>query len=152
MEMHRNMCLISDCEHDRDGCVICSVNPHGCIIIKREIQKLMDENIIQIEQSKDIKDDVNIIAPVFKTPERVVIQFDRSNVNNVNISVSSLVIWLAGPVPYAFDKVVPYQYNANMVEKGQEVPLPVANSMVNIADVVKVTCSGRVFSMVFPKL
>ena len=72
VEMHRTLCLICDCEHDHDGCVICSVNPSGCMIIKRDIQKLMDENIIQIQQSRDI-DDVNMIVPIFKTPERVVI-------------------------------------------------------------------------------
>jgi len=38
-----------------------------------------------------------------------------------------------------------------MVENGQEVPLPVADSVVNITDIVKVTRSGRVFGSVFPK-
>ena len=46
---------------------------------------------------------------------------------------------------------MPYQYNATMVENGQEVPLPVADSMVNIVDITKVTRSGRVFGLVFPK-
>ena len=39
-----------------------------------------------------------------------------------------------------------------MIEKGQEVPLPVAVSVVNIANVMKVTYSGRVFNAVFPKI
>lgn len=72
MEMHRTLCLISDCEHDHDVCTICSVNPRGCMIIKRDIQKLMDKNVIQIQQSRDI-DDVNVIITMFKTLERVVI-------------------------------------------------------------------------------
>ncbi|KAI5441109.1 hypothetical protein KIW84_010536 [Lathyrus oleraceus] len=150
VEMYRTLCLISDCEHDHDGCAICSMNPRGYMVVKRDIQKLMDENVIQIQQSRDI-DDVNVIVFVFKTPERVVIQFDSNNNNNVNRSVSMLVIQLAGPIPYASDKVMPYQYNATMVENGQEVPLLVADSMVNIADIVKVTHSGRVFGLVFPK-
>ncbi|KAI5384894.1 hypothetical protein KIW84_071758 [Lathyrus oleraceus] len=62
-----------------------------------------------------------------------------------------MVIRLAGPVPYASNKVVPYQYNATMVKDGQEVPLPTNNSAVSIADVTKVTRSGRVFGSVFPK-
>ena len=49
MEIHRILCLISDCEHDHDGCVICSVNPRGCMNVKMDIQKLMDENVIQIQ-------------------------------------------------------------------------------------------------------
>ncbi|KAI5436026.1 hypothetical protein KIW84_022456 [Lathyrus oleraceus] len=150
VEMHRTLCLISDCEHDHDGCAICSVNPHGCMIVKKDIQKLMDENVIQIQQSRDI-DDVNVIMPVFKTLERVVIQFDSSSSNNSNRLVSSLVIRLAGPVPYTSDKAMPYQYNTTMIENGQEVPLPVADSVVNIANIAKVTSKGHVFGPVFPK-
>ena len=74
MEMHRTLCLINDCENDHDGCAICSVNPCGCMIVKRDIQRLMDENVIQIQQFRNI-DDVNVIVPVFKTHERVVIHF-----------------------------------------------------------------------------
>ncbi|KAI5388223.1 hypothetical protein KIW84_074059 [Lathyrus oleraceus] len=92
-----------------------------------------------------------MIVSVFKTPERVVIQFDSSNSNIINRSVSSLVIRLAGPFPYASDRAVPYQYNATMVENGQEVPLPTTNSVVNISDIAKVTHSSRVFGPVFPK-
>ncbi|KAI5434816.1 hypothetical protein KIW84_021581 [Lathyrus oleraceus] len=94
-----------------DGCPgnfrVFAVNPHGCMIVKRYIQRLMDENVIQIQQSRDI-DDVNVIVPVFKTPERVVIQYNSNNNNIANRSVSPLVIRLAGLVPYAFDKDVPY--------------------------------------------
>ena len=38
-----------------------------------------------------------------------------------------------------------------MIENGQEVPLPVADSVVNIVDIAKVACSGRVFGPIFPK-
>ena len=38
-----------------------------------------------------------------------------------------------------------------MVENAQEVHLPVADFVVSIADIVKVTRSGRVFGPVFPK-
>ena len=110
----------------------------------------MDETVIHIQQSRDIYD-VNVIVSVFKTPKRVVIQFDRSSSNIVNRSILPLVIRLAGPVPYASDRDVPYRYNATMMENGQEVPLPTTNSVVNIADIVKVTRSSCVFSPVFPK-
>jgi hypothetical protein len=38
-----------------------------------------------------------------------------------------------------------------MMKDGQEVPLPLTSSMVSIADVTKVTRSGRVFGSMFPK-
>ncbi|KAI5407324.1 hypothetical protein KIW84_053543 [Lathyrus oleraceus] len=137
--MHKDVCLVSDCEHDHDGCVICSVNPRGCEVVKRDIKRLMDEGMIQIFQSRHVDDDVNVIVPIFKQPERLVIQYDDINNNNVNNrSVSSLVIWLEGPVPYSSDKAIPYQYNATMIEGGQEVPLPTTRSVVSIVDVTKV--------------
>lgn len=39
-----------------------------------------------------------------------------------------------------------------MIENGQEVPLPTANSVVSIVDVVKVTRNSRVFGPVSPKV
>ena len=110
----------------------------------------MDEGLIQIFQSCHLGDDMNMIVPVFKTPERVVIQFDSSK--NINRLVSLLVIQLVGLVPYSSNKVVPYKYNATMIKNGQEVPLPSVNSVVSIADVVKVTRNGRVFCPVSPKV
>ncbi|KAI5438116.1 hypothetical protein KIW84_024020 [Lathyrus oleraceus] len=86
VEIHKTLCTIGDCEYDHDGYAIYSVNPYGCSIVKRDIQKLMDEN-----------------------------------------------------------------YNATMLENGQEVLLPTTNSIVNIVDIAKVTRSGRVFEPVFLK-
>ena len=50
VQMHKDIYLVSDCEHDHDGCVICSMKPQGCFIVKRDIQRLMDEGIIQVCQ------------------------------------------------------------------------------------------------------
>ncbi|KAI5422149.1 hypothetical protein KIW84_045565 [Lathyrus oleraceus] len=52
---------------------------------------------------------------------------------------------------YASDRAVPSSYNATMVENGQEVLLPMTNVVVYIADIAKVTRSGRVFGPIFPK-
>lgn len=79
VEIHTDLCMVSHCEHGHDGCVICSVNPRGYVIVKRDIQKLMDENVIHVKQSRYMGDDANVIVSVFKTPERVVIQFGSSN-------------------------------------------------------------------------
>ncbi|KAI5427738.1 hypothetical protein KIW84_032954 [Lathyrus oleraceus] len=128
------------------------INLRGCKIVKRDIQQLMDEGMIQIVQTRHVENDVNVIVKIFKQPERLVIQYDNSNSNNVNNrSIPSLFIRLVGPVPYSFDKVVSYQYNATMIEGGQEIPLPTTRSVVSIADVTKATRSGRVFGPVFPK-
>ncbi|KAI5438373.1 hypothetical protein KIW84_024207 [Lathyrus oleraceus] len=152
VRMHKDIFLVRNCEHDHDGCAICSVDPRGCMIVKTDIQRLIDEGLIQIVQSHHVNDDVNVIVPVSKTSERLVIQYDSNNSNSVsNRSISPLVIRLAGPVPYTSDKAVPYQYNATMLENGQEVPLPMTNSFVSITDVTKLTRNSRVFGSVFPK-
>ncbi|KAI5408538.1 hypothetical protein KIW84_054402 [Lathyrus oleraceus] len=127
--MHKDICMVIDCEHDHDGCAICSVNPRGCMVVKRDIQRSMDEGMIQILQSRHLGDDVNVIVIVFKTPKRMVIQFDSNSGNNINNrSVSPLVIRLAGPVSYASDKrscfgpVFPKNVKDMSVGKKVEVP------------------------------
>ncbi|KAI5419994.1 hypothetical protein KIW84_043966 [Lathyrus oleraceus] len=35
VQMHKHVCLASECEHDHDGCVVCSVKPRGCDVVKR---------------------------------------------------------------------------------------------------------------------
>ncbi|KAI5437495.1 hypothetical protein KIW84_023564 [Lathyrus oleraceus] len=58
----------------------------------------------------------------FKNLERVVIQYDNSNSNHINQrSVSPLVIWLAGLVPYSSDKVFPKDKEESIVIKKMEV-------------------------------
>lgn len=37
VEIHKDLCLVSNFEHSHDGCVICSVNPRRCVIVKRDI-------------------------------------------------------------------------------------------------------------------
>ncbi|KAI5397004.1 hypothetical protein KIW84_062998 [Lathyrus oleraceus] len=85
--------------------------------------------------------EVNVISPVFRIPEPVIIRYDGSK---QKVS-PSLIIKPAGPVPYSSDRAIPFRYNAVVVEDGKEVPLP-SPSVLNIADVSGLTRSGRVFS------
>ena len=48
VQMHNDICLVSECEHDHDGYAVCSVNPRGCEVVKRDIQRLMDEGIFKL--------------------------------------------------------------------------------------------------------
>lgn len=59
-----------------------------------------------------------------------------------------MVISLPSSVPYKYDKVIPYKYNATVIDDGVKVPLP---SIFNIADVSRVTRSGRVFASTPPR-
>ncbi|KAI5418509.1 hypothetical protein KIW84_042946 [Lathyrus oleraceus] len=144
VELHRLLCDYSHMEHDHDKCRICSVNRLGCRQVRRELQELLDDGTIEILQNRNVDEDeleVNVISPVFKIPEPVVIRYDGSK---QKVS-PTLIIKPAGPVPYSSDKAVPFRYNPVVVEDGKEVPLP-SSSVVNIADVSGLTRSGRVFS------
>jgi hypothetical protein len=101
---------------------------------------MLDQGVIEILQNRD-EDEVNVISPVFRIPEPVVVRYDGSKQK----AYPTLIIKPAGPVPYSSNKVVPYHYNAVALEDGKEVPLP-STSVVNIADVSGLTRSGRVFS------
>ncbi|KAI5430618.1 hypothetical protein KIW84_034997 [Lathyrus oleraceus] len=144
VELHRLLCQYNHIEHDHDRCRICSVNRLGCRQVGRELQELLDEGTIENLQNRNVDEDepeVNLISPVFKLPEPVVIRYDGSK---PKVS-PSLVIKPAGPVPYSSDKVIPFRYNPVAVEDGKELSLP-STSVVNIADVSRLTRSGRVFS------
>ena len=145
--MHRTLSEYCDIEHDYAGCCICSVNPRGCVIVKRDIQRLIDERMIEVTTERnEVENEVNVIVPHFNIPERVVIPY-----NSQKSAVTPLVIRLPGPVPYESDRAIPYKYNATMVEDGKEVPIPSLSSVVSIADVSRVTQSGRVFASEPPK-
>ncbi|KAI5405524.1 hypothetical protein KIW84_052349 [Lathyrus oleraceus] len=144
VELHRLLCDYSHLEHDHDKCRICSVNHLGCRQVRKDLQELLDDGTIEILQNRNVDEDepeVNVISPVFKIPEPVVIRYDGSK---QKVS-PSLIIKPAGPVPYSSDKAVPFRYNPVAVEDGKEVSLP-SSSVVNIADVSGLTRSGRVFS------
>ena len=58
------------------------------------------------------------------------------------------MISLPGPIPYKSNKVVPYKYNATILEDGVEVPIQPMPDVGNIAENSRVTRSGRVFAPV----
>ncbi|KAI5409341.1 hypothetical protein KIW84_054950 [Lathyrus oleraceus] len=114
-----------------------------------ELHRLLYDGTIEILQNRNVDEDepeVNVISPVFKIPEPVVIRYDGSK---QKVS-PSLVIKPAGPVPYSSDRAVLFRYNPVAVEDGKEVSLP-SSSVVSIADVSGLTRSGRVFLVPKPQ-
>ncbi|XP_050878569.1 uncharacterized protein LOC127082379 [Lathyrus oleraceus] len=111
-EMHVTLCELSYYEHDHVSLHIHSRNPRGCVVVKRDLQEMLDQNLIQITRDRNEEEhEVNIIVPRFNIPEPVVIVY-----NGQKPVVSPLVIRLTGLMPYESYKVVPYKYSAAMVE------------------------------------
>ncbi|KAI5409967.1 hypothetical protein KIW84_055434 [Lathyrus oleraceus] len=94
VEMHRLLCDYSHYEHDRDRCRVCSVNQRGCRQVRKDVQEMLDEGVIEILQNRNVNEDaveVNVISPVFRIPEPVVIKYDVENVKEVPLPSSSVV-------------------------------------------------------------
>ncbi|XP_050874922.1 uncharacterized protein LOC127078517 [Lathyrus oleraceus] len=132
--------------HNYASCRVCSKNSQGCLTVVTDLQDQMDQGYIVAYRARDYNqvnmvnsdNKVNVIVPQFNDSEPIQITYDSPKT-----SVTPLVINLPGPVPYQSDKVVPYKYNATMTGNGKDVPLP---SIVNVADVSRVTRSGHIFA------
>ncbi|KAI5412581.1 hypothetical protein KIW84_057300 [Lathyrus oleraceus] len=71
VKMHRLLCGYSHYEHDHDNCRICTVYERGYRQVRKDIQEMLDQGVIEILQNCD-EDKVNVISPVFRFPEPVV--------------------------------------------------------------------------------
>ncbi|KAI5395140.1 hypothetical protein KIW84_061657 [Lathyrus oleraceus] len=75
VEMHRLLCGYSHYELDHDRCRVCTINERGCRQVRKEIQEMLDQGVIEILQNRD-EDEVNVISPVVRIPEPVIIRYD----------------------------------------------------------------------------
>lgn len=46
VEMHASLCKLSYYEQNHISCCICSRNPRGCAVVKRDLQEMLDGNLI----------------------------------------------------------------------------------------------------------
>lgn len=105
---------------------------------------MLDQRTITITYDRNHDyDEFNVIVPQFNVPKPVEIIYDDRKT-----FASPLVISLPGTVPYKSDKAIPYKYNATMIEDRVKFHLP---SVVNIADVSRVTRSGSVLASTPPR-
>ncbi|GAU10854.1 hypothetical protein TSUD_425380, partial [Trifolium subterraneum] len=132
---------------------ICPNNPRGCQQVRTDIQGMLDRRELQITYKRNEDVDPNdgngevfVIIPEFDIPEHIEVAY-----NSQRSIVTPLVISLPGPMPYISEKAIPYKYNATMIENGHEVPIPALPPSVNIAEVSRVTRSGRVFPSMVQK-
>lgn len=103
VEMYATLCDLSHYEHNHVSSRICLRNPRGCAVVKRDLQEMLDANLIQITRDRDeYEHDVNVIVPHFNIPKPNVIAY-----NSQKSIISPLVICLVGPTPYESDKAVP---------------------------------------------
>ncbi|GAU52030.1 hypothetical protein TSUD_418580, partial [Trifolium subterraneum] len=147
VQTHKNLCKLFFFKHDHEACPIYPNNSRGCQQVRADIQGMLDRRELQITYKRNEDEDPNdgngevfVIIPEFDIPEHIEVAY-----NSQRSIVTPLVISLPGPMPYNSEKAIPYKYNATMIENGREVPIPALPPSVNIAEVSRVTRSGRVF-------
>ena len=138
-----------------EGCHFCLSSPTRCPLLKTGIQWLIDNKEILFENT--------FVPPIhFKDVSIITISANSSRVSTkrpVRItSVSKatpLIITMHGPVPYASEKTVPWNYGEDVYYHGIKQDWPAAedsssnkvnSNISNIAGTSKITRSGRIFS------
>ncbi|GAU10217.1 hypothetical protein TSUD_423220, partial [Trifolium subterraneum] len=134
--IHSKMCEAKLFSHDHATCEECLKNPQGCSRVQEDIQRLMDKGELVVTKKSE---DVCVIVPEFNVSDRLEMIY-----NSGEPTVTPLVICLSGPMPYMSLRVVPYRYDATMLQNGVETPIPPLISVDNIADNSKILRSGRI--------
>lgn len=89
-------------------CKQCSGQPEGCDVLRMNIQKMIDQYMIQFDIISVDNDDVgkSIVATVS-------IPYDPISLP-ANVRIAPLIIATPGPVPFTSTKVMPWHYGAEV--------------------------------------
>ncbi|GAU46722.1 hypothetical protein TSUD_100140 [Trifolium subterraneum] len=134
--IHSKMCEVKLFSHDHATCEECLKNPQCSSRVQEDIQRLMDKGELVVTKKSE---DVCVIVPEFNVSDRLEMIY-----NSGEPTVTPLVIYLPGPMPYTSLRAVPYRYDATMLQDGVETPIPSLISVDNIADNSKILRSGRI--------
>lgn len=144
VKLHIVLCAHGLFQHNHKMCGVCSISSRGCKDIRRDLQAVLDEGMIQVHRQRSPLElqekDVNVIVPCFNFPESVEVTY------HAKTTIKPVVVCPPGPMPYNSDKAVPYRYTATIIENGKEVEIQPLASVTNIADNSRITRSGRVFA------
>ena len=133
-----------------ENCFHCASQTNGCIWLKKGIQRLIDSHEIMFEKTLSVKSlpqDVSITT-ISNTPIRIT---SKGLIRvPVNPRVAPFIITTLGPVPYISDKVVPWNYGAEVYYHGVKQEPWITKikepEITNIDGTSKVTRTRRVFS------
>jgi len=102
--IHAKMCGADLFSHDHAACNECSANPRGCLLVRKDIQMLMDAQILVVEREYK---SVCVITLVFKTQRCPEVPCKPVN--------TPLVIYV--PKLCSFQQVVAYDYGTDKEAK-----------------------------------
>ena len=141
-----------------ERCYCCVAQLNGCKLLKEGIQRLMDNHMILFEKTPSMENlfqDLEL-EEVFVISETLVrITSKGPSKITTEPRVFPLIITASRPIPYSSNKVIPWNYGADIYYHGikqesltiKEKNIEVTDPDVgNIAGTSKVTRSGRFFS------
>ncbi|XP_058784441.1 uncharacterized protein LOC131659246 [Vicia villosa] len=144
--MHVRLCRLAFFQHNHAVCEVCYENPRDYRQVRREIHKMLDERTLHITYERDEDNNINVVTAEFPVPEVVEISYDSQN-----MAVIPLTIQMPKPFPYNSSTTVPWRYGATTIIEKEEYEIGPEPAIVNIADMIHMTQSGRLFAPVLPK-
>jgi hypothetical protein len=123
-------------------------------VVKKQVQELMNQGILQISLAKKM-DDVSVIEPHFESnkgvPKPVEIIYQKTDIQPFMNQKQPVVICVPSPFPYKSSKAVPWNYDitafvheSELREEGEHVK-PV-DGVSHISEGSGMTRSGRIFA------
>ncbi|WJX68053.1 hypothetical protein P8452_52464 [Trifolium repens] len=106
-----------------DNCEECALSSKGCQVVKKQVQELINQGILQINRARKMED-VSVIEPHFESnkgiPKPVEILYQRRDDQPLMNQKQPIVICIPAPFPYKSSKAVPWDYNATaFVQKSE---------------------------------
>jgi hypothetical protein len=128
-------------EEMHSSCEICSTNPANCQKMKKCLQELMNQGLVQIGYSKGCAD-VTVLESQGPTP--IEIPYENKEVQIPEKRVDPIVFHVPTPFPFESTKKVPWNY-LPIVSVGGKPITNIEPAIVNIAGLGGITRSGRIF-------
>jgi hypothetical protein len=128
-------------EEMHSSCEICSTNPANCQKMKKCLQELMDQGLVQIGYSKGVAD-VAVLESQGLTP--IEIPYQNKEVQIPVKRVDPMVFHVPTPFPFESTKKVPCNY-LPIVSVGGKPITNIEPAIVNIVGLGGITRSGRIF-------
>ncbi|KAI5406174.1 hypothetical protein KIW84_052786 [Lathyrus oleraceus] len=143
--VHLKLFKVGILKQDHEKCSICLRYPKGYFDVRKDIQMLISNGVLQVSGKKK-NDEVSVIVPIFNKPKDFEIFCPPKESTPPADSAKCLNIKMTTHFPYKYDKFVPWGYEPTTIVNGVEKPLVNNKVVPNIADASGLTRSGRVFT------
>lgn len=132
-----------------DNCELCLSVQNECEELKRYLQELIDQGMVQIGHTKHDAS-VSIVETMFNKTKRILkplkVPYKSNDAKSPVNMIDHMVICVPSPFPFTSTKVVPQIYNTTTYLGNKPVVIT-DPEITNIVGTRGMTCSGRVFTL-----